>query len=332
MMKLATDMPMSRREAVLGIAAAGTMALPKPAMAAAAAFGRGPRSGLGWHSGCSIGKYADFAAYRGRPLDTITCWCPLTNWSEVVSLKAGFSTAKSSGARISTAIAPLPSTHDGKKNPGNWKLAAGGSFDGYYEQYARNLAASGRTNVVVRVGWESNDPHYPYFAGTDPARFKATFARIAGILRKHNPTVLIEWSNVRDGRQTGSVETLYPGDQWVDIVGVNYYDGYPAMNSEAIWAAEYMATRLGGPKGIGAWLKFARDRRKKFAVSEWGVWRGRPGTIDNPFYIRKMYEFFQQCGADLAYENYFNQIEKHQLYPNNINPRASAEYKRLWQL
>jgi hypothetical protein len=159
---------------------------------------------------------------------------------------------------------------------------------------------------------------------------QADFPADRADLRARNPTCLIEWCNVKDGRQRGSVLDLYPGDAYVDIVSVTYFDGWPAFNSDAIWAANYRTRLRGGPLGIGAWLDFARSRGKKFAVPEWGIWRGRPGCVDNPVYIRKMHEFSRNCGGDLAYENYFNQIAHHQICPANINPRASAEYRRHW--
>ncbi|MGD9509741.1 MAG: hypothetical protein AB7X49_14450, partial [Geminicoccaceae bacterium] len=74
-----------------------------PARAALGA-GPGPRSGFFWSTGASINNYKGFTTYRGRSLDTITCWCPHNTWTEVVSLKGGFVTARKSGSRVSCAI------------------------------------------------------------------------------------------------------------------------------------------------------------------------------------------------------------------------------------
>ena len=140
---------------------------------AGAAFGRGALSGLPWHSGCGITGLAGFEAYRGRRADTCTIWCPRDTWDDIVSFKGGFQSAKKMSARLSMAIAPLPNTHNAVTNPGNWKLAALGSFDGYYTLFSQKLAASGRTNVIVRIGWETNRK-FPWYAGTDPQGFKDT--------------------------------------------------------------------------------------------------------------------------------------------------------------
>jgi beta-mannanase len=157
------------------------------------------------------------------------------------------------------------------------------------------------------------------------------FKRIADILRKHNPSVATEWCNIKRGAQSGSILDSYPGDDAVDIVGVNYYDNLSALNDEATWKKQYNATIKGGPWGIGAWLDFAKSRGKRFACSEWGISVGTsPGTKDNPFYIEKMFEFFRANASSIAYEHYFNQKPRHQLTPGNVNPLSSARYKQLW--
>ena len=104
------------------------------------------------------------------------------------------------------ALPALPQTHNGTQSPQNWKNAANGTYNGYYTEFARKLAATGKTNVIVRaVGWECNDRSRPWFCATDAGAFKATFAQIAAILREWNPTVLIEWNNIKKGVQKNSI-------------------------------------------------------------------------------------------------------------------------------
>jgi hypothetical protein len=306
---------------------AGSYGLLLPSTVAAAV---GPRSGRSWHTGASIDDHASFASIRRRPLDTITCWCQHDTWSQVVGLKGGFVTAKKSGARVSLAVAPLPRSHDGSKNKGNWKLAANGSFDGYYTEFAKKLASSGTQNAIVRIGWESNGKSRPWFCGTDAAAFKTTWQRIASILRRYNPSVKTEWSSIKKGAQPGSILDYYPGDQYVDIVGVNYYDGWPALSTQSAWDSQYNASYKGGPYGLGAWYQFARSRGKQLACSEWGINAGRYGCIDNPLYIENMHDFFMRNSSGIAYENYFNQKSYHQINPGTRNPKASAKYRQLW--
>ncbi len=319
----------SRRSFLAGLAGASVAAVGGLDMIPAAEAAEGSLSGLRWPSGCGAQDWAAFEKYRSRRADTITCWGGRRTWSAVVQMPGGFRSVSRS-ARISLGLALLPDTHSAVRNPGNWKLAAKGSFDGYYTQFARNLAATGRKNTIVRLGWETNRK-FPWYGGADPQGFKDTFKRVADIIRRHNPGVQTEWCNVKKGNQKGSVLTLYPGDDAVDIISCDYYDGWPALNTEAIWSQQYNATHHGGPWGIGAWLAFARSRGKKFACPEWGISIGNgPGTRDNPVYIAKMHEFFSRNASYIAYENYFNQKSKHQLTPTHVNPKSSAVYRKLW--
>ena len=326
----------SRREILAGIAGMSVAAVggigAAPAQAAAA-LGPGLKSTKEWHSGCTINKYSEFGLYRGHPIDTITTWCPHNDWSEIMGLKGGFRTAKGSGARISLALAALPRSHSGLLYPENWKRAAKGDYDTYYRTFASNLKNSGVTNVICRVaGWECNGRTRPWYCGTDKEAFKATFRRMARIVREYNPTVLIEWCNLKKGAQPGSIMDYYPGDDVVDIIGVNYYDGWPALNTQAIWDAQYYADYKGGPWGIGAWIEeVKRHPGKLFSCSEWAISVGISiGATDNALYIENMHQTFTDNAPFIAYENYFNQKPRHQLTPANVNPLSSAKYKQLW--
>lgn len=319
----------SRRSFLTGLTGASLLTVTGLGAVPDAEAAIGSLSGLRWPSGCGASGIEAFERFRNRKADTITLWGPRKSWSAAVQLPGGLG-SKSKAARLSLGFAVLPDTHSAVRQPGNWKLAAKGSFDGYYTQYARNLAASGRKNLIVRIGWETNRK-FPWYGGADPQGFKDTFKRVADILRRHNPSLQTEWCNIKKGSQKGSVLTLYPGDDAVDIISCDYYDGWPALNTEKIWDQQYNSTHSGGPWGIGSWLSFARSRGKKFACPEWGIsTENGPGTKDNPLYIRKMHEFFSRNAQYIAYENYFNQKSKHQLTPSHVNPKASAEYRRLW--
>lgn len=307
-----------------GLAALPLLGHARPAAA-------GTLSRLPWNSGCSLADVDKWAAFRGRDIDTSTTWGASDTWDDVARLDGGFPILARRPARISVVIVPLPKSADIRTNPGNYRRAANGDFDRYYIAWAKNLAASGRSRSIVRIGWECNGRRaWTYL--TDPVGFKATFRRIAGIVRKYNPGVAIEWSNQRRAVDGSNVLNAYPGSDVVDIIGVNYYDSWPGLNTEAIWNTTHNTwNKNGGPWGLGTWLVTAKKLGRPIGISEWGIWRGGgPGSTDNPLFIRKMYEFFQANAAWIAYENYFNQIDGHRINPANINPKASAEYRRLW--
>lgn len=288
------------------------------------------RSGLPWKSGWSLSRLDEFEQWRGRSADTYTIWTRHETWSDIVNFdRGGFAAAKRQPGQISWGFAMLPSSHSAARNGGMWTSAARGAFDGFYTEVAEKLARSGVKDVIMRVGWEANHT-FPWFGGSNPAGFVDTFRRISDIMRRHNPTIQIEWNMLKKGKQPGSVIALYPGDSYVDIVGVDYYDNFP-KHTEAGWRQQFNATYNGGPWGVGAWLDFAKSRGKKLALPEWGLsLDAKAVDTDNPVFIENMYQFLSANSQHIAYENYFNQKAHHQIMPANLNPKASAAYLRNW--
>ena len=130
-----------------------------------------------------------------------------------------------------------------------------------------------------------------------------------------------------------SLTKLYPGNDVVDLVGCATYDWWiTGARNEKTWRTSIRPPK--GP-GIADVASFARAKRKGLSISEWGLaTKRRKGNGDNPFYIRKMHQFFRANSDVLVLENYFNVPDKHM--KNSIwsvkpqNPKSGVEYKRLW--
>jgi hypothetical protein len=142
------------------------------------------------------------------------------------------------------------------------------------------------------------------------------------------PGLRWDWNVNRGTSQLGiDARNAYPGDGYVDIVGVDSYDGWPGATTEATWNEHY-----NGSYGLKFWADFARQHGKKLSIPEWGVypgtaWAGHNGG-DNPFYIAKMFGFFQEQKDNLAYESYFNEAASYYAGALDMNPRAAAEYQK----
>jgi hypothetical protein len=110
---------------------------------------------------------------------------------------------------------------------------ASGAHDAYVRRWARQAKAYGAP-VVIRLGQESNGTWYPWAAranGNRPADFVAAWRRVVGIFRRVGAAnVSWQWSaNVPFPGSTPMAD-LYPGDRWVDRVGL---DGYNWGTSQA---------------------------------------------------------------------------------------------------
>ena len=105
---------------------------------------------------------------------------------------------------------------------------------------------------------------------------------------------------------------LAPAD--ADAIGVDWYDGHgKPMDNQAVWDREANLTGPDGqPWGLQKWAAYVKSKGKPFCVDEWGLMI-RPDMTqdeklqrDNPFFIQKMWEFYQAQGEDLAHMAYFH--------------------------
>jgi hypothetical protein len=122
-----------------------------------------------------------------------------------------------------------------------------------------------------------------------------------------------------------SVLKAYPGNNYVDIVGVDSYDFWPPTTTAGGWQSQ-----LNGSYGLQYWFNFASAHGKKFSVPEWGLQpTASDGAGDDPAYISDMYNFFASNSGILAFESYFNDTGS-SLYGPDQYPNSAAEYAKLW--
>ena len=302
---------------------AGLVAAPVAAQAGASVVPR--LSGLPWGSGVN-GPSADnaaFASWRGgRRLDVRTIFFGIQDWTHMASSARALSTALNGGTgRLVVAIGMLPKTHTGQL-----AQCAAGQFDPQIRAVTTNMlnngaqtAANNGKPVIIRLGWEANNEgSYPWAATGDGSTWKNCFKRWVDIL---NPVAgstrqkrfLIVWNMANRGTITYPIDNLWPGNDYVDIVGSQYYDRcspLPDGDRYAFEARMDARTHSNNPAGPRAWLEYAKAKGKPWAMPEWGIGGPRegcaePGT-DNPYFIEKMYEFFWKNAAHIAFEAYFN--------------------------
>ena len=316
----------------LSAAGAGTTPSPAPGSKVAS-----DRSGLPWASGMSCFKrtaanQAEIEAWRGRKLDVVKGWAPITTWPRIFKWLngGGFRSLKDSGARTVVSVPLFPASE-----APTFAACASGAFNSYYRRIAQTLVDRGAPDTIIRLGWEANGSWYPWSAGKDPEGYKACFRQAAQTMKKVDKRLLIEWPMAKKGHLSYSVERIYPGNDVVDIVGVVLYDRYPTSTTQLIWDDLYDQKFLNGPYGPKTWIDFAKSKNKRLGIGEWGVSDGSaPGVgSDNPLFIENMFAFFARNAANIAYESYYNCQDNgiYRIYPEDANPLAAAAYQRLWQ-
>jgi hypothetical protein len=290
-----------------------------------------------WSSGAETENLTEFANWRGRPLDNSGTWPGRDNFDTISNpdtysqISGGLVGLK----QISIGVAMLP-----EQQTASFAECANGSYDQYYRTLGRNLKTLGRdsSDTFIRLGWEANGNWFAWSIGRNIAYYKKCFRHQSQAIKSTAPNVQIDWNmNKESVMGSRSVADAYPGDDVVDVVGVDFYSHWPAYPDQAAWDADYMRTQNGGPRGLGTWLAFAKQHGKKLSVPEWGLHNGKGGGGDDAFFIGVMYNFFSANSSDIAYETYFNLSElsnpndpSFMIYPGGVNPNASAKYQQLW--
>jgi Glycosyl hydrolase family 26 len=324
--------------AVAGLAAISPTALASPIPSHLEVPAR--RLGV-YHWDRQPGQISDFAQWiNGRVLlaeDFLLrdSWAALEGANRLSSWQ-GTSWAR----RMVWAAYPFP---DGQ---GSLAEAAAGTYNQHYAQLATNLVQAGMSNAILRFGHEFNGNWYPWSPVKDPGGVAAGELHFAEAFRQFVTTVravpgghfTFVWNPV-PGQAGVDLANCYPGDDYVDDIGIDIYDqnwnvytpGVPRTRQlrEKSWQ-----NQLTDPNwGINLIQQFAAQHGKRLAVPEWGIWTDKAGHggDDNAYFVRQMYDWMNT--NDVAWNIYFNVYASdgnHDLYDTYLFPDASAEFQRLW--
>lgn len=324
-----------------------------------------------WLSGGSdntndIAGLRAYAAMRGRPCDLGTVYSTRgSGWDEFVrshALSGQISKHADKTVTLILQTSPFP------VNVGaTYEALVAGQYDDRWRQVGtllRQREEQGYPPVVLSPGWEMNGEYMPWGGNRakgashylNPAQYRAGFARIVWAVRSAHPKARIIWTINAHGTPasvgTSDAWVLFPGGervdgvvQRVDGVGIDAYDHYPPSKDKA--AFDRQANAQGGILWLAA---HARAEGIQIWAPEWGV-NNNPQDVargfgggDNPLFVGWMFDTFRALHAErlpnglplLAGEFYYGDPTR---TPGNVdsslldgNPRAAAEYGRLWRV
>lgn len=125
--------------------------------------------------------------------------------------------------------------------------------------------------TIVRIGWESGGPWFRWAARPDPEGYRQAYRRVTSTLRQTIPGLRTEFNLDCDHYPT--TPAWYPGDDVVDVIGVDCY-------SRAPWDPETWNQRPDGWRWILNQVRgLAKSHGKALAVSEWGVGLDRSSLV-----------------------------------------------------
>jgi hypothetical protein len=218
--------------------------------------------GLGVYLGNTPEGVAAFERWLGRPVDYVAVHTGRADWRDWSGSIGWASNLWRGIDRCHRWSIPLIA------DEATLEDAAAGRYNHRYVEAARQLAAArpGDQIILVRTGEEFNGDWMPWASKRRERVFAEAFRQFATSFRSVSPRFRFEW-NVNIGDFGTNPEDSYPGDHYVDVVGMDfYYSRRDNPDPGRAWA--YMVDRKYGL----AWHQhFAKARGKPTAYSEWGI-------------------------------------------------------------
>ncbi len=161
------------------------------------------------------------------------------------------------------------------------RIGAAGGFDHHFRTLAERLVRLGVPDTVLVLGWEMNGTTYTHRCGPNPGAWKEYWRRIVTTMRSvPGQEFRFDFAPSR-GRDAVPWTQCYPGDRYVDIIGMDSYDQPPG---------ETFRDQVRQPYGLQKQVDFAEKHGKEISYPEWGLFRDG----DNPEYMREMLEWIRE--------------------------------------
>ncbi|MFE3827858.1 glycoside hydrolase family 26 protein [Streptomyces sp. NPDC059092] len=193
------------------------------------------------------------------------------------------------------------------------RRGAKGQYDEHFRTLARRLVALKVPDTVIVLGWEMNGITYTHRCGPDPEAWKAYWNRIVTAMREvPGQKFRFDFAPNR-GRDDIPWTECYPGDDTVDIVGMDSYDQPPGRTFDE---------QVKEPYGLQQHVDFAAAHGKVISYPEWGLFRNG----DNPVYMRRMLQWID------TYKPLYNTVTDycpHGVWQCKRNPQSSQVFRSM---
>ncbi|MGW0916341.1 glycoside hydrolase family 26 protein [Streptomyces sp. NPDC002784] len=193
------------------------------------------------------------------------------------------------------------------------RQGAAGAFDRHYRRLAERLVELKVPDTVIVLGWEMNGITYTHRCGPDPEAWKKYWNRIVTTMRAvPGQKFLFDFTPTR-GRDAVPWTECYPGDDTVDIIGMDAYDQPRGMPFDE---------QVKEPYGLQAHVDFAKAHGKPISYPEWGLFRNG----DNPEYMRRMLAWMDE---HKPLYNTLTDYCPHGVWQCRANPESAEIYRSV---
>lgn len=154
--------------------------------------------------------------------------------------------------------------------------------DAYLRAWARDAARS-QVPIFLRWASEMNGPWVAWHKS--PAQYVEKFRLVAQVMQEEAPNVAMIWTPFAEPQRL--IAQYYPGDEWVDWIGMNIY---------SVYVNDGDPNRPAYDKDPVKWLRFLNDNypNKPIHISEYASTFHCKGTAQDTveFGIEKMLRFY----------------------------------------
>jgi hypothetical protein len=259
-----------------------------------------------------------FEAWLGRKNLLALDYLPGDNWSNMAATAKWLPGYWWQGNRDRNVVWSIALTVSGT----SLEQVASGAEDKTFETIAGYIAHF-QPKAIIRIGWEANGDWFAWSAAKgQQANYIAAFRHVVGIFRKASPDFRIDWC-VNTGRVNVPADQIYPGDEYVDIIGMDIYDKDPlsAVDAKAAWQSYLTASY-----GLNWHRDFAAKHHKPMSYPEWGM--GERG--DNPYFIAAMADWMAR--NNVVYNDYWDTNASYKgMISGGQYPKAAKEFQKSFK-
>lgn len=289
------------------------------------------RPRLGAFNRWSAAELQAFEEWLGRNTDIGSAHGGTKDWADVIS-SPGWVTGEIMARRqpVTTTAKAWPANAGG-----NYTAAANGDYVSNWTQQAQGILsrhnndASTYPEIIIRSFEEANGNWFPWAIGSNYTGHINAWRKFVGAYRSVSSRFKFCWCpNYGEGT---NIESIYPGNDWVDYIGMDFYYYPQWLTNNGVTAAN---TIINHTYGLNYLVNFAASKGKPYCIPEWG----NEGTIDQAAsdFFNKIADWIDAHPA-LSYHIYWNEYTTEDRInitsPNGLQvdemyrPLASATFK-----
>jgi hypothetical protein len=271
-----------------------------------------------------VDRVDGFAAWLGAPVTVGRTYLPGTSWENIQgpawALDPWSAWRSARPGRVLVLNVPMAAPNEppvGDEEAASLlRSGADGRYDAHFRTLAHRLVDRRANDTIIVLGWEMNGTTYSGRCAPDAAAWKGYWRRIVAVMRSvPGQRFRFDFTPVR-GRQAIPWTECYPGDDVVDIVGMDSYDQEPGRTFRDFVTQPY---------GLQAQADFAAAHGKPMSYPEWGLY----DYGDDAAYICAMHSWLTT--HDVAYQSITDYCP-HGVWGCAANPDSARAYRQLFGL